>query len=171
MPTLKKIWPLMEEAFPACERRTLAQHRQAAANPLYRLEPIRSGEAFAGFLGCWHVEEYLFVEHFALEKRFRGSGLGTSALKYLVNQGRPVVLEVEPPKGFDAATVENRRIRFFEQSGFVRQPYSYYQPAYDGSDARVPLLLMVHGKGRLPEEEFVRLRDALFRIVYAIPTP
>ncbi len=161
----------MEAAFPACERRTLAQHRQAAANPLYRLDPIRSGDEFAGFLGCWLVEEYLFVEHFALEKRFRGSGLGTNALRHLVNRGRPVVLEVEPPKGPGAAMVENRRIRFFEQSGFVRQPYSYYQPAYDGSDARVSLILMVHGKGLLPEEEFVRLRSALYRVVYARPTP
>ncbi len=158
----------MEEAFLEWERRTFARHAVLLGNPRYRLELVREAGAVAGFVGYWLLDEGIFIEHLAVDTRLRGRGVGHKAVLDILRHGKPVVLEVEPPPSALETLAENRRIRFYERLGFVRQPYAYYQPAYDGSGGKIPMTLMIHGKGVLAEEAFLRLRDALYAVVYGV---
>lgn len=169
--TLERIWPLMEESFPPCERRVLAQHKQILSNPRYRLEPLRAGGAAAGFIGYWLLDAYIYIEHLAVYRELHGRGIGSNAIRRIIKKGQPVVLEVEIPPSAVASDIENRRIRLYERLGFVLQPYDYFQPAYDGSGKKIPLHLMVYGMGVLPAAGFTLIKNAIHYTVHGITPP
>ena len=101
----------------------------------------------------------------------RGRGAGSAALRRILDLGKPVVLEVEIPRPSSKRLEQHRRIEFYKRHGFTVQPYPYYQPAYDGSGKKVPLAIMANTPGPLPEEEFVRIRNGIFKIVHGIDAP
>ncbi len=204
---LQSIWPIMEEAFPPEERRTLTQQLEIIADQRYRMDFLYEDAALAGFIGYWLLDEFIFIEHLAVDAKMRGKGTGSKAVKNILSLGKPVVLEVEVPpsmkgveippsmKGAEATpamkgleipprksaeapwptetstaetSVETRRIRMYERLGFVVQPYSYQHPAYDGSGKFIPMLIMVHGKNALSEQDFMRLKRIIYRDVYGV---
>ena len=135
-------------SFPAGERRVYdgehGFHSFLTANS-GRFHPlvITLGGEFAGFLTYWEFPGYVYVEHFAVEPEMRGSDIGGSTLRHLVEcVSDCVLLEVEHPDTPEA----RRRIGFYERHGFrLHADIEYMQPPYDPSLPEVPLLLMTHG--------------------------
>ena len=164
---LQKVWPLMEEAFPACERRTFEHHKKVMKNPLYHFEMLYEKSEIVGFLGYWELGDWLYAEHLAMYKDKRGNGIGGNALSSLTQKGR-TVLDVQIPPAASEELIENRRIRRYERLGFVLQPYAYYQPAYDGIGEKVPLALMASNGGILSQEDFAEVRNAIYRVVHGV---
>ncbi|MEE1348203.1 MAG: GNAT family N-acetyltransferase, partial [Bacteroidales bacterium] len=70
-------------------------------------------------------------------------GYGKAAIEKLTELSRlPIVLEVEPPESSAEAA---RRVKFYEELGFVGWQTPYIQPAYSEDKSPVPLMLMSKG--------------------------
>ena len=92
-----------------------------------------------GLLTTWHFEEFIYIEHFAIDPTLRSQGYGSEALKAFIHEhGKPIVLEAEPPT--DALSI--RRIRFYERIGLTLYDFPYMQPAYTEDSHPVELRLM-----------------------------
>ena len=101
--------------------------------------PIANSPKTLGLLTTWHFEEFIYIEHFAIDPTLRSQGYGSEALKAFIHEhGKPLVLEAEPPT--DALSI--RRIRFYERIGLTLYDFPYMQPAYTEDSHPVELRLM-----------------------------
>lgn len=160
-----QVWRLMEESFLTDERRSCAGQKELLANPHYRLYGVRREGDVTAFAAVWKFDEFIFVEHLAVDQALRNSGTGAALLAWVCAlRDLPVVLEVEPP----AEEIAKRRIGFYERNGFFLNAYYYIQPALSEEGKELTLLLMTR-PGKLTGAEFVRVRETLYRQVYVCP--
>lgn len=159
----EEVFPLMEEAFPDCERRTRAHQERLLSRGEYCLNVKRDEEGRAvAFLACWSFKEFRFVEHLAVSREMRGKGIGGILLsEFLKQDDRPVILEVEPGK----TPLALRRIGFYKQHGFYLNTFPYLQPPMRSGEAELPLCIMSFPSS-IGAEEFLPYKKILYREVY-----
>ena len=117
-------------------QRPIANSQKPKANSQ---KPIANSPKLLGLLTTWHFEEFIYIEHFAIDPTLRSQGYGSEALKAFIHEhGKPIVLEAEPPT--DAFSI--RRIRFYERIGLTLYDFPYMQPAYTEDSHPVELRLM-----------------------------
>lgn len=134
-PQAQEWWQLYEAAFPACERRSAAQHAAALGEPAFYCLHLADAAGFVGLLSYWQWEGLCYVEHLAIAPSRRGQGLGHRVLQLLP---QPFILEIEPV--VDALTA--RRLAFYESCDLVRLPQPHVQLAYQAGQPDVPLWLL-----------------------------
>lgn len=139
---------LYEAAFPPEERRPTNEwlalmNDQTSA--FTALSITDDDGRFLGFITTWGFDAFIYVEHFAILPEGRGHGLGSRVLQALetMADGKPIVLEVEPPE--DEMAI--RRINFYERIGFHLQSIPYVQPAYASNLPSIELCLMSTTQG------------------------
>lgn len=160
--TFDEIFPLLEAAFPITELRTKEEQRKLLQEECYRLYGIRKDDGFAAVFATWEIEDFLYIEHFAVKEEFRNGGYGGELLdKLLEEKGRPMVLEVEVPE--DEMTI--RRIGFYERHGLVYNDYPYLQPPMRKGQDMLPLRFMTK-PGAVDEKTYERYKKQIYRIVY-----
>lgn len=151
------IYKIMEESFPEDERRPYDEQKALLLDSRYSI----SGEN-GGFIATWEFDDFIFIEHFAVDKNMRNSGLGSRMLKeFLETSKKPVCLEVEPPD----TEMAKRRIGFYERNGFFLNEYDYFQPPISKGKKIVPLMIMTSGE-KVTKEAFERIRDTLYKEIY-----
>lgn len=161
----QRLCEIYFESFPVEERRDwadLLSRIDDVDSPL-NISVIEMGDGVAvGFITWWSFEEFVYVEHFAVDASMRGGGVGSDAIRKFVEQiDKPVVLEVEPAGSNDMA---DRRIGFYERCGFVAHPdFEYIQPPYAPHLPEVPLMLMSTAEVALPS-----VAASLHRYVYGV---
>lgn len=156
-----EVAQLYELAFPVEERRNLSAQQLLLDNGALQLQVIEKNGVFAGFVFCWLLTEFIFIEHFAIAENQRGAGVGSRVMTLLMAQYRQIVLEVEPPQSKDA----QRRIAFYEGLGFSPYPWPYRQPPYRAGGT--PLTMWLMQKGMPPEEHtFFKITSEIYREVY-----
>lgn len=121
-----EAWALYENSFPQNEQWHEADYVQAFSDPLFEADGIWLGDRFAGILFHWQAEGYRYVEHLAIVPDLRGQRMGSRTLKAFCNKFDKVILEIDPP----VDEVSIRRQRFYEQLGFVTNPYEYIHPSF-----------------------------------------
>jgi ribosomal protein S18 acetylase RimI-like enzyme len=152
---------LYEAAFPPEERRPLPAQEKLLQEGALQLLVIVAEEEFVGFIFCWELTDFTFIEHFALTEESRGRGIGSKVMNLLSERYSRIVLESEPPVTKDAI----RRIRFYEALGFSAYPSLYLQPPY--REGGVPLEMLLMQKGMSPEEHtFIQISSEIYREVY-----
>lgn len=155
-----KFWELYSSAFPADERRSLDHQKEVFDNPLYFAEPIFNKNEWAGFITWWKFPKFIYVEYFAIDKKFRNKGLGQSFLKSFTEKHHSIVLEVEIPND----KLSKRRVNFYKRLGFKLMDNQYLQPAYDSSKQPVPLKIMIFPKNS--NLDFQTIKNTLYERVY-----
>ena len=131
-----EVIALYEAAFPEEERRPLpAQQRLLEEGALQLLEVMEGGR-FVGFVFCWALTDFTFIEHFAIDPVKRGQGTGTKVIVLLFERYGRLVLETELPHTVNA----QRRIRFYEALGFGAFSTPYLQPPYRVGWDPLPLI-------------------------------
>ena len=162
------VWNVYINSFPADEKRTLAQQKKLFRKKEYSLFRVLERRKFLGFLSTWNLNSFLFIEHFAVKKELRRRGIGTKTLQDFILQqktkDRKIILEAERPNTNFAA---KKRIVFYERLGFKLCSENYMQPPYFIKKKPVPLFLMQHGK-KISSDEFIDIREKLYRIVYGL---
>lgn len=144
-----QAWELYEEAFPTMERREEQLHRCLLAHPQFRAGLYIQHGQVVGLLFWWQFTRICFIEHLAISRELRGSGLGARLLTaFLSETDSPVVLEVELPND----EIARRRIVFYERLGFKLNPFVYRQlPMQIGGD-EVDMLLLSYPNLLTPDE-------------------
>lgn len=135
----KDIYEKMERYFPYEERRSFSHHKQCFESSEFEAYLLKEDGETVGFIDLWSFEDFVFLEHFAVDSEKRCGGYGTKALcelKKLAGK-RKIILEAEEPESELAA----RRIAFYERNGFYVNPYPYEQPSFHGENS-VPLKIL-----------------------------
>jgi len=151
------VYKIMIESFPTDERRPYDEQKSLLSDSRYAIY----GEDY-GFIATWEFDDFIFIEHFAIEKSQRNSGLGSRILKeFLETSKKPVCLEVEPPD----TEMAKRRIGFYERNGFFLNEFDYFQPPISKGKNIVPLMIMTSGE-KVSKKAFKKIRDTLYKEIY-----
>lgn len=154
---------LMHTAFPQEERRdTLQQREYSDTHPLFCNNIILEDEKPVGMISYWNMEDFYYIEHFAIDPTLRNGGYGKRVLEAIKEQLQyPIVLEVEEPTD----EMSTRRINFYKRLGFILHEKPYMQPPYRKGDSGLPMFLMVYGEMDM-DNNFEKVKNTLYKEVY-----
>lgn len=160
----ERVFEIMESSFPTDEIRTFSEQKELLKRKNYRIFVFKEEEKIIGFIAIYLFKEFVFVEHLAVDKNYRGKQIGTALLKSVGKKEDEVIcLEVELP----TTALAERRIEFYKRNGFFLNEYEYFQPPISQGKKKIPLLIM--SKNRLlKKEEFENIKDKLHKEVYGV---
>ncbi|MBK5244896.1 MAG: GNAT family N-acetyltransferase [Eubacteriaceae bacterium] len=162
----EEIYNLMNVSFQKEEIRTYENGVKQLSEPNYRILVSKTNnDEIAGFIAQWDLESVIFIEHFAVKKELRGSGIGSAMLKaYLNKANKLVVLEVED----NEMEIGKRRIGFYQRMGFFLSDFGYLQPILRGDGKKeIPLKLMSFPE-ELSKQGFLEFKTDVFTEIYKI---
>ncbi len=162
--SLEIIQTIYEQSFPPNERREFSDIVELIiGEPSFTLYGIlNQNKQTAGFLTEWKFDDFIYLEHFAVNGQLRGGGIGRKILgSYIKQVSLPILLEVEKPED----EWSKRRISFYERLGFSLWDIPYIQPAYHKDKSPLPMLLMTIGTLDL-KHTFEEVKNKLYRVVY-----
>jgi ribosomal protein S18 acetylase RimI-like enzyme len=162
---LENIRELYCTAFPPEERREFEDLEQLVFSGkciVYKV--IALGEKLAGFCIFWVFDEFIFIEHLAVNPELRSVGIGEEILSVLRKNFKLIILEIEIP----VDKISQRRVRFYERNGFTLHNQQYFQPSYGKEKPEVELKIMssIH---HIPDEKLkqylLQIRKKVYRQV------
>ncbi len=158
----KEAWKIYELSFPFDWRRSLKSQKKLMKNKSYNFFVVFDNNVLVAIITDWNLDNFLFVEHFAVKNDLKGKGIGTKVLKeYLSKNKQKIVIEVERPK----TEIAIKRINLFEKVGFKLNKYDYIQPSYGEGKCSVPMVLMTYPE-KINESEFLLIREKMYLFVY-----
>lgn len=153
-------WELYEEAFPSQEKRFLAEQIQLLNNHFYTFQAIYDNNNFIGILGFWEIEEFIFIEHFAINSSLRGKNYGTLILSEFLKEKKYVILEIEP-----LLNQQNlKRLHFYQNLGFVQNTIEHFQVPFRKGDTPIALELLSY-KTSLTQEKYQFLYSSMQKLL------
>ncbi len=160
-----QIFDLMVQSFPIVEYRTFEDQKQLLENQNYHIQTLLDkNQKLIGFMAFWTLKSFVYLEHFAVDKKYRGHGIGSTMLKnFLKSQNQNTILEVEPAE----TLIQKKRIKFYERHGFKLNTYEYLQPPLRKNCAYYPLKLMSYNQ-TLSLDDFKKIKNTLYQNVYKI---
>lgn len=105
----------------------------------------------------------MYLEHFAVNKDCRSSGIGGLMLSHYIKQKKqPMVLEVELPND----DISKRRIDFYKRLGFSLNLYEYVQLPLRKKGPRPTQLYFMTYPEAIDEKKFLEYKEFLTNVVY-----
>ncbi len=155
---------LLVASFPIDEYRELPAFREYTDQKEHFYNTVILDENVpVGFITYWDLNDFFYVEHFAIDPERRNGGYGKQVLEWLQQTlNKPIVLEVEPP----TEEIAGRRIAFYERHHFILWEHAYVQPPYRTGSKEIPMYLMVYGL--LSPKKFPAVRSAIYQEVYGV---
>ena len=159
-----EVFKIMESSFPPDEYRDYSSQKALFYEKRYKLFCKKNSGCVVAFIAVWEFDEFVFVEHFAVDKSLRGKGTGTQMLAEIKEKfNKQLCLEVEPP----VDEITKRRVGFYSRNGFFLNEYDYVQPAM--LDGKNPIPLMVMSSGSiLDKNRFELVKSILYKEVYNV---
>lgn len=158
----KNFYNLLESSFPHIEYRSFENQKALLAKEIYHILFCFKDEIMIGAMAFWHIDGYVFIEHFAVNKAFRGHKIGTKMLEKIKNNTEGfVILEIELPYN----EISRKRIDFYKRNGFYYNDFEYYQTPLNKGDKPLPLRIMSY-PDYLEKTEFSKIQKALVKAVY-----
>ncbi len=155
---------IYEEAFPPDERREWAQFTELLNNPDFFLKAISNQKKVIGLLTFWNLDDFLFIEYFAIRNAERGKGIGAKVVNQLLaGTSAPIILEVDEP----ITETAQKRIRFYERLNFSVCQSEYFQPPYSANKNTIKMLLMSY-PDEISDDLFPQTKARIYRMVYGI---
>ncbi|MBS4535653.1 GNAT family N-acetyltransferase [Clostridium sp. D2Q-14] len=162
MNELNYIWDIYNSSFPEDEKRSIELQKKILKDSRYSFRPLKDKDEIVGFIAIWDLDDFIFIDHYAIDKKYRGKGYGKRFLKELLNEfNKMIVLEVEKPEN----DIAKRRIKFYEELNFYLNNFSYKQPAYEKNKKSVTLLVMTYPKS-VDKDTFNKIKNKLYNDVY-----
>ena len=160
-----QVFEIMKDSFPSDEYRSYDGQKALLAHPDYSLRVLYSeDEKVKAFIASWEFPTFMYVEHFAVNTRYRNKGLGAFILnEQLKLSDKMVCLEVE---SLDSE-MNKRRIGFYERNHFFLNEYPYVQPAMADGKKEIPLFIMTSHRA-IDEDRFLEVKNKLYKEVYNI---
>lgn len=162
-----QVFQLMKSSFPVDEYRTYEEQKELLNNSAYSIYARYDAvDSITSFIALWEFDEFIFIEHFAVDEGSRNTGIGTKMLNEIIERfDKRICLEVEPPEG----ELSRRRIDFYKRNKFFLSEYPYTQPAMSEGKKAIPLFIMTTN-GEVDEETFEQIRSTLYTEVYKCDT-
>lgn len=163
---MQEIFELYSATFPKNQRRTESEFKALLADDdFFHCNAVVMNQELVGFLNYWYFEDFIFVEHIAVEPPLRGHKLGEKIISLVRKTTElPLVLEVEKAEDFEWG---QRRIEFYQRIGFRILPFDYSQPPYQKGGEYIPLHLMSDCVD-FATENFERIKQTIYKYVYKV---
>jgi len=147
--TFPTVYEKMEAAFPIEERRTCIHQLECLKEKHFNFCEIMDGDTAVGFVSLWIFDDFVFVEHLAIDEDKRSGGYGSKTVEKIKDAYKlPVILEAEAPE----TEQQIKRIRFYKRLGFFVNDFYYEQPSYHGGEG-VPLKILSYPES-ISQNEF-----------------
>ena len=161
--TFNTVFDKMKTAFPYEERRDYSDQKECLENKYFKFFEIYDCDLAVGFTALWVFENFVFIEHIAIDEDKRGSGYGSKDIELIKEKyNKPLILEAEAP----VTEQQIKRIKFYNRLGFNVNSFNYTQPSYHGGEG-VPLLILSY-PNKLTDEEFDEFLRETRREVYTL---
>lgn len=162
-PLLNEVKRTYTDSFPPCERRKFEEVKKLVEeNPQLTIEAFLFDNQYTGFITSWHLEDFIYIEHFAIEEKMRNRQIGRQVLTHFISEKKkPVVLEVEIPED----EMSRRRIGFYERIGFTLDTHISPHPPYQEGEAGIELHVMAYGEPDL-SNKYEKIKKELYKHVY-----
>ena len=161
--TFNTVFDKMKTAFPYEERRDYSDQKECLENKYLKFFEIYDCDLAVGFTALWVFENFVFIEHIAIDEDKRGGGYGSKAIELIKEKyNKPLILEAEAP----VTEQQIKRIKFYNRLGFNVNSFNYTQPSYHGGEG-VPLLILSY-PNKLTDEEFDEFLRETRREVYTL---
>ena len=158
------VFEIMENSFPPDEYRDYISQKALLCENRYKLFCLKNSGRVLAFIAVWEFDEFVFVEHFAVDKSLRGKGMGTQILSELKERfNKQLCLEVEPPVN----EITKRRVGFYERNGLYLNEFDYVQPAMLEGKNPIPLMIM-SSDSYLNKDRFELIKNVLYKEVYKV---
>ncbi|MFV0381312.1 MAG: GNAT family N-acetyltransferase [Breznakia sp.] len=157
-------YAILEETFPKGElasKQALEAFCEAKKMTLYG---YYEKSALRAVLSLWEFENTVFIENFAVEKSFRGSGIGSRMLQEIVHRYKTKTIVLEVETAYD--TISQKRVNFYKKNGFVLNDYSFQQPQICNDLNPFPLSFMLYNQ-QMDKAGFEAMKTYIFSKVYA----
>ncbi|MEC5395808.1 GNAT family N-acetyltransferase [Bergeyella sp. RCAD1439] len=155
-----RLYRSYTNAFPEDERRSKAQFYALFDRDQVQVYALDRAQTYVGYMICWTLGQFVFLEHFEIFPEFRYQNFGTEALSALLQRCSRVVLESEPATLNPSAA---RRISFYRRNGFRVVDEGYMQPAYAADKQPVPLWLMASFFSEKPGLLSEEIKDVVYQ--------
>jgi len=134
-------WQLYNDAFPIDERRQLYLQKLLMNNKDYNFDFVTDNGVFVGLILWWQFNKLRYIEHFAIDTKYRGKGYGKNIISQFISESSDdFILEVELPNN----QINIKRINFYNQLGFKLNKYYYQQLPMQKNGSSIELLLMTY---------------------------
>lgn len=151
---------LYESAFPESERPDFDSLKERNRN--FRFLVALNDKEPIGILTYWTFEEFVYIEHFAIDEDLRDQGFGKAVfLNFLSRHTEQVILEVELPHD----ETSEHRLEFYTSMGLCQNPQEYWQPSYENPE-KLEMPMLILSKMELDDDEFLDVRNVLYSNVY-----
>lgn len=122
------FYAIYSVSFPIFEQRNLEQQEYAFRYDNYFLDCLTDEDRFLAFIAYWDFEDYIYIEHFAVNPDYRGENIGSRCLQQLIDtKQKMILLEIDPL----STDIARKRFRFYERLRFVANAYAHHHPAYN----------------------------------------
>lgn len=163
-PLYSRFKKLYSGSFPVFEQRTVGQQDAAFSSHRYHLTAYEENGTFVGFISYWEFDTYIYIEHFAVDTKLRGTGYGSLILNsFAKEQSKVIILEIDPVTDDISAS----RLRFYEKCSFHKNDYNHIHPPYrKGYDGH--RLIVLSSNSKISCEEYELFSMDLKNIVMAV---
>ncbi|MEC5157656.1 GNAT family N-acetyltransferase [Chryseobacterium sp. MP_3.2] len=155
----QEIYKSYTETFPPDERRNENQFRQLFSKQKVKVLTVLHELENIGYLICWQMTDFIFLEHFEIFSEFRSKKYGQTIISDLFKDYTHIVLETEPAAFSPEA---KRRISFYEKTGFGVIDEHYVQPCYEDGKNSLDLWLMANWK----PEKTDWIKEEIYDVAY-----
>lgn len=127
-PWYKPFYEIYAVSFPLYEQRDKSQQLTAFENKYYNLLVRKEGELLSSFISYWEFEEYIYIEHLAVNPELRGQNIGSQTLMaFAETTDKTIILEIDPLRD----EISRKRLKFYRNLGFQLNTYTHYHPPYN----------------------------------------
>lgn len=132
-----EFWQIYQSSFPENEKRFLNEQERIFKNSLYFANIIKTKEII-GILCFWMINEYYFLEHFAIKKEKRGENFGSIALENFIKNKQNIILEIDLIND----EISQKRLNFYDKFGFYKNDFKHFQAPFRKNSPPVELILL-----------------------------
>lgn len=157
----KPFAEIYKVSFPVHEQRNELQQATAFSDSRYHLIITTEDEKLLSFIAYWDFDEYVYIEHLAVNPQFRGRNIGSQALNDFAGLvANTVILEIDPLTD----DVSKKRLGFYEKLGYKLNTYRHFHPPYNPQFPPHELLVLsLHRE--LSREDYNRFERDLREVV------
>lgn len=162
-PMFDRAWEIYEASFPLIEQRVMDHQITAFASEQYYFDCFLEKGEIVGIACYWLFEEYLYIEHYAINPALRSGGYGSRILRELIEStSRIVILEIDEV----VDETSTRRLQFYQRLGFHENPYHHPLPQYrDDAEHSDALLTILTYPRAIDEATYARFDRELREVV------
>lgn len=156
----ERVYEIMKTSFSPNLFRAYNEQKKLFEEGKYKIKCCEKNGTVIGFLSFWLLNGFVYIEHLAVDKEFRGGGEGGRLLESIISEYKNVVLEAEPPKTKE----DSMRINFYKRHGLFLNSYDYLQPPYREGFSHEKLFIM--SSQALDRKEFLYVVSEIYENVY-----